>query len=427
MSLDLKTIAFRTAACLALLAATALVFGQSDSRQLNAELGKLYERGDLDAAIPIAEKIVEVERRSVPVSIRNLTNALENLSQIRLDRGRRSMNALRSSEVAKERAMALVIQMRSDLTEAEKHLREAIQISGAANPDPSQQAVSIRSNLAWILYNFIASETSSSLGFDKDSRSRIEMQERAAYTGRFEEARKLYVEAVSLADAAPDQALKQAADLNLAEFETAMGNFEIAIPIYARLTSAAEAAFGTRDPLLLSVYEPYLKVLLAAYQLNEASEILSRTVLVSGRSAEYPRVLLNLTHRAERPFQAFNSKRVETSSRALKQQTELSGRASVAAVAGSGGDVVSASLSASTLGQDYYETGRSNTIKMRKVAVRVEVDETGRVRSAEGLSSDRGMKESAEEAIKEWRFRPLIVDGKATAMKGYAEVTILFY
>lgn len=427
MSLDLKTIAFRTAACLALLAGASLVFGQGDSRELNAELVRLYQSRDLDAAIPIAEKIVEVERRSTPVSIRNLTSALENLSQIRLDRGRRSMDALRSSEVAKERAMALVMQMRIDLTEAEKHLREAIQISGPVNADSSQQAISIRSNLAWVLFNFIPSETIFSLGFDKDSRSRIEMQERAAHAGRLEEARRLYVESVGLADAAPDQALKHAADLNLAEFETAMGNFEIAVPIYARLVSAAEAEIGKRDPLLLSVYEPYLKVLLAAYQLKEASEILSRIVLVSGRSAEYPRVLLNLTHRAERPFQAFNSKRVETSSRALKQQTELSGRASVAAVAGSGGDVVSASLSASTLGQDYYETGRSNTIKMRKVAVRVEVDETGRVRSAEGLSPDRGMRESAEDAIKDWRFRPLIVDGKATAMKGYAEVTILFY
>jgi TonB family protein len=59
------------------------------------------------------------------------------------------------------------------------------------------------------------------------------------------------------------------------------------------------------------------------------------------------------------------------------------------------------------------------------VPVSIEVDESGKVTEAKGLSSERNLNESAEAVIREWKFRPLVLAGKASKLKGYAEVTIL--
>lgn len=393
---------------------------QSEAQRLTAKLLEHYQRGELDAALPIAEEIVAIERRNVPVSSTNLTSSIENLAQIRLARVKRSMAELRSPEMKPEKALATVTLLRQDAASVEASLREALQLSESSSGNLQQQ-VSLRTNLAWLLYNHIPAESNQSIGFDKESRDKLEMQQKALYVGRFDEARTLYTQAAK--DSTGSAAI--GANFNLAEFETAMGNFEASLPLYSKVIADAEKLLGMSDPQLMGPYEAYLKALIAAGQQDQAYEILSKIVSLSGKSTQYPKTLLNLTYRADKAFVPINSSRVEDDSRAMKEQAELAGRGNVARAAAAGGDIVGTSLAVSTHGRDFYETTNSKGVRMSKIAVKITLDETGKVTSSEGLSSNRNLKVSAERAVRDWKFRPLMIGGRPAKLTGYAEVTVL--
>jgi len=398
---------------------------QTEAQRLNTRLAELYQKGDLDGAVSVAEEIVAIERKNEPISKRNLTSALENLSQVRLDRVKRAMSELRSPDTKPDSIPTILKTLRQDSTETETILREAIELSKGSGDNPSQ-GINLKTNIAWLLYNYVPAEPSPSLGFDKDSRDKLEMRDRSRHNDRFEAARTFYSDAARDAKASdPDGQMAIAANFNLAEFEAAMGNFEAAIPLYAQVVSDAEKNLGKMNPQLIAPYESFLKVLVAVGQQDQAFEVLSKIVSMSGKSAQYPKTLLNLTYRAEKPFAPSNSKRIEDDSRAMKETAELSGRSTVARTAAAGGDIVGTSLSVSTHGRDFYETSDARGVKARKVPVRIEVDESGKVTAAEGWSSDRSLKDSAEVAVREWRFRPLVLGGRPAKLKGYAEVTIL--
>jgi len=396
---------------------------QSEAQRLTVRLSELYQKGDLTAAIPVAEEIVAIERKSIPASGRNLTSALENLAQVKLDRIKLSMAELRSPETKPERAVEIVKLLRQDAAETETHLREAIEVSKGAGSN-SAQPINLRTSLAWLLYNYVPAESDHKLGFDKDSRDRLGMQQRAMYLKRFDEARSLYAEAVRMAgDFGGSMSI--ATEFRFAEFESAMGNFEAALPMYAKIAADAEVAFGRRDPQLALLYEAYLKVLVATKQQDLAFEVLSKIVGVTGKSAEYPKTLLNVTYRAEKAFAPVTSSRIELDAKASKDQAELSGRGVVARTAAAGGDIAGATLAVSTHGKTFYDTVAAKGIRTRKILVRVELDESGAVTAAEALSNEKDMKETAETTVKQWKFRPLTIAGKPSKVGGYAEVTIL--
>lgn len=396
---------------------------QSEAQRLSGQLAELYQKGDLAGAIPVAAEIVSIERKNLPDSARNLVNALENLARVKLDRVKLSMAELRSHETKPEKAVGIAKRVRQDAAETEAHLREAIELSTTLGGNLSQP-VNLRTNLAWLLYNYIPAESDQKLGFDKDSRDRLEMQQRSVYLKRFDEARSLYAEASRIAGGLVGS-MSIATEFRFAEFESAMGNFEAVLPMYAKIASDAETAFGRRDPQLTLLYEAYLKVLVATKQQDQAFDVLSKIVGVTGKSAEYPKTLLNVTYRAERAFAPVNLNRIETDAKVSKEQAELSGRGVVARTAAAGGDITSATLAVSTHGKTFYDTAAAKGIKARKILVRVELDESGAVTAAEALSNEKDMKETAEAAVKQWRFRAFTIEGKPSKFGGYAEVTIL--
>lgn len=408
----------------ALLCFSAVSAAQSESLKLNVRLAELYQKGDLDAAIPLAEEIVGIERRATPGSDRNLTNALENLGQLKLDRVKRSMAELRDPKADQEKAKATFGLLRKDAGETEDHFREAIDLSARSNGD-IEQAINLRSKLAWLNYNYIPADTNPKFGFDKDSRDKLELRQRAVYVRRFDESRKLYMEAREIAERGGNAAVSLRANFGLAEFESAMGNFEAALPLFEKLVADAERLLPRRSPELIAPYEAYLKILVATGQEDKAFDMLSKIVTVTGRSAEYPKALLNLTRRAERSFAPVNSILVEEDARKIKSQAELAGRSVVARTAAAGGNAPAAALGTSVDGRLFYETLAANGIRLQSVIVRIELDGSGRVQVAEANSTDRFLKETAEAAARSWAFRPFLVEGKPAKLKGYTEVSIL--
>ena len=408
---------------LVLLILSALAFSQSDDGEalrLSKQIAELYQQGKLDEAIPLAESVVKIQRRDTS-STRNLISALENLAQIRLIKFKLEMAELNSPETTANRAGQVLIKMRSDAQESEKSLREALKLARAESEVSPNQNLSIRNNLAWLLYNHTPSDPKIFVGFDKDSRDKFEMQAKASFLKRRNEAEILYKEALAIAetDKSAESDAATLALFNLAEFELAMGEIEAAIADYQKCISAVEKKYGKTSKNLLMPLESYLKALTATFQEDLAYETISRIVRISGKSMQYPKTLLNLSLRTDKAFMPSNASGVTQNARANKEKVDLLGRQAVVTR-----DIGPAGrLAVSTLGREYY--GNSGDINIRKVLVRVLIDETGKVVEAEGMTSDAENKPVAEKVVREWTFRPFVVGTHSAKIQGYVECLLL--
>src|SRR5690606_24585691 len=195
---------------------------------------------------------------------------------------------------------------------------------------------------------------------------------------------------------------------------------DLAVPLYEKLIADAERILPRRSPDLVPPYEAYLKLLVATGQEEKAFDVLSKMVAATGRSASYPKTLLNLTRRFEGAYKPVNSLSVEADAKRIKAERELAGGRVVARVAADGGDAPQAALENSVDGRVYYEPLAAKGIRMIPVVVRVELDEAGKVVKAEANSGDRSLNETAEAAIRSRSFRPLLIDGKPSRMTGFA-------
>ncbi len=387
------------------------------SLQLNRTLTEFYQAGKFDEAIPLSEEVVALERRgSRP---QNLVNALENLARIRFARFNRAVASLNSGSVAERDVRATVTDLHQDARSGEAALREAIRLTVPLGEKAAEQAISLRNELAWVLYNYQPPDPESSVGFDKTARDKFEMRTRARYLARIDEARTLYNESIAypVSGQADNERLKLLSRFKAAEFALATGDLEAAMTRSQECIAEVERSFGVNDANLIKPIEIYVKVLSATGQEDAAFEALSRLARLKRGSAEMPRSLLNLSLRAERSFAPINAASVESKARANKERAGLAGRAATLESS------YDAMLAVSTNGRQYYDA--AGLVSISKVAVRVLIDEGGKVVEAEGLTTDKDKKADAESAVREWKFRPFLVAGKATRMKGFVECIIL--
>ncbi len=56
---------------------------QTESQKLSQQIAFLYQKGNLDDAIPLAEKAVEIERKSSNKNYEKLASAITNLAVLR--------------------------------------------------------------------------------------------------------------------------------------------------------------------------------------------------------------------------------------------------------------------------------------------------------------------------------------------------------
>ncbi len=390
----------------------------SNSRDLNQTVTELYNAGNYDEAIPIAEQIVALERKQTAASAKNLVNALENLAQIRVSRFKQTSVALGSDSRTPQDAKSNLEKLRNDADSSETNLREAIRIADAAPAAFREQRIVMRNSLAWLLYNYQPPDPDVSIGFDKNSRDRFSMRAQARFSKRIDEASALYSEAskISSADQTKDDNAGLITLFNWAEFALAMGDLENALDRFERCIAEVEVRYGKTSQNLIPLLDSYMKALAATGQEDLAMEMVSRKVRITGKSAGMPKTLLNISFRAERPFAPTNASSVENAARANKE------RATLSAPNAAGGASVDAIISGSTLARQYYDL--SGTKRVTKVIVGVVVDEAGKVTEAEAMTADKEKKKDAEIAVKEWRFRPLVVGGQPRILKGYVEAII---
>jgi tetratricopeptide (TPR) repeat protein len=385
------------------------------SQQLNRSVAELYQNGKYDEAIPLAEEIVGLERKNGS-KVKNLVNALENLALIELSRFKRSQAELASGTLEHSAVRGTVEKWRRDAEHCENSLREAIRLADAGGQDFREQRVSMLRSLAWLLYRYQPADPQVSITFDKIGRDKFEMRARARFYERVNEVEKVYKEALSIAAEANDNSVL-IVNYDLAVFEVAMGDLENAIPRLEKCIADVERAFGPKSPSLLQPLELYVKALAAAGQDDLAFEMVGRIVQVTGKSASLPKTLLNISLRADKAFAPINASGIEANAKANKERLALAGRR---ATFNAGFDAM---LAVSTHGREFYDS--FGPAILSSVMVRVLVDETGRVVEAEGLTDDAENKKDAEEAVREWRFKPFTYAGRPGKMKGYVECILL--
>lgn len=387
----------------------------SKSQQLNASVATLYQSGKYDEAILVAEEIVALERKER--GSKNLVNALENLAQIQTSRFKRTVAELNAGTVDRSAVNEAVARLRRDAEISESILREALQLADDNQSSLREQRIVIRNSLAWLLYNYQAPDPDASVAFDKTSRDKFEMRAKARFLKRVNEADDLYSQALKIALEDPADIAQLLTTFNWGEFALATGDLENALARFEKCILEVERRFGKDSPDLASPLEPYIRALVATHQDDLALEMVAKLARVTGRTSAMPNTPLNLSLRADKAFAPSNSTSVEANARANKEAATLSGRAATV------NSSVDAMLSVSTLGRQYYDL--SGPIKITKIAVRVVVDEVGKVVEAEALTTDKETKRDAEAAVKEWKIRPFVGGGKPRRIKGYVEAIVL--
>jgi hypothetical protein len=400
------------------------VFSQADAskiQELNQQMSALYQKGDLDGAIPLAEQIVKLQRQAMPLRPQSLITSLENLGQIKLARFKKENADMELQLPNPTDTKTLVERIPKDAKDTEAALREAIGLAKENSTPPTEQIVGMENNLGWLLYSFFPSRPNAPAGFDRLNRQRFDDLNKAQHVERVAEAKGLFEDALKRAEAGSekDSDIVLSTLFNLAAFETAMANFENAVPYYKRCIETVERKYGKNSPNLLPPLKSYAKILSATAQDDQLFEVMSRIVRISGKSMQAPKELLNLSLRSTGALATWTSPDVIKRAEANRAKVELATRGS-GALAGAGGEAAySQILGNSTLGRDYYPT--PDAVRLHTVPVKVLVDENGKVLEAEALTNDNEVKTEAEKIVKVWTFRPYIDDGKKTKLKGYVE------
>jgi len=384
------------------------------SQELSRSVAELYQNGKYDEAIPIAEEIVELERKAA--TVRNLVSALENLAELKIARFKRLIAEFNAGTIEPNAIKDSLAKLNGGAESAEKNLREAIELADRDAIGPAEQRAAIRSNLAWLLYHFQPNDPELVIAFDKTGRDKFEMRSRARYQKRIGEAANLYRQASKIAqEADPKSNTALLTTYKFAEFALANGDLEDAIQLLETSIADVERIYGPKSASIVQPLELYIKALTATGQDDLAFDALSRLVRVTSKSAEISKDLVNISYRADKVFAPVNSSSVEASATANKETATLSGRSATF------NSSFEAMLAVSTHGRQLYNGAFPANIN--KIPVRVLVDETGKVVEAEAAIADKDLKRDAEKAVMDWKFKPFTSAGKPRRMKGYVVCT----
>lgn len=394
-------------------------------QSLNQQISTLYQQGKLDEAIPLAEQIVRIQREQKSSNPQNLITSLENLAQIKLTRFKQALTELAAPDINPNTIKGLTEKIQKEGKEIENIFRESLSLAENNGKILPEQIIGIKNNLAWLIYNYFPPDVNLPVGFDKQSKDKFDSLNKSRFYKRINEAELLYTEAVKNSENAfgAENEITLLSIYNLAEFQLAMGNFERAIPQYEKCIATVEKKYGKNNQNLLLPFESYLKALIATGQEEPAFEALSRIVQITRKSAQFPKTMLNISLRADKAFVTVNSPSVERLAQENKEKAEMLSRNTILR-SGATQEIANViTMSNSTFGKQYYD--ESTSTRLIRIPVKVVVDESGKVIEAEGLTKDEDYKIAAEKTVKEWKFEPFTVNGKASKLSGYVECLFL--
>ena len=412
MSFTIKIVA--SAICL-LITSLNLFAQNQDLQNFSRQLVAFYQQGKFDEAIPLAEKIVEIQRQNKSKSSQNLINALENLAQIRAARFKASKNKLTDNNLAKDQAKKIFEKIDDDGAAIEMHLREAVTLSDKESKKDLIQAVGMRNSLAWILYNFSPPSPELVIGVTKLEHDKYEDLTKVKVQKRFGDAKEIYSKALNESESnfgEADEATLVTL-LNFAEFSVMAGDFEKAVSLYEKCIKAVEKKYGSEDRNLIIPLRQYAQLLVTSNQTELANKASERIQKITGKPENISGGFLNLSLRSDKAFAVNNVPEIEEKGQSNEALVSLGRRG---ANINSGYDGI---LASSSQGKTFYDNYKR--LSLLSVGVKVTVDETGKVIEAEAVAKDKSLKKAAEKIVRNWTFKPFKYDGQNQKMTGYVE------
>jgi len=352
---------------------------KSEKKELTDKIFALYQKGDLEAAVGLGEKLVKMEKKSDdPVSY---VNALVNLARIKRVYFIALQNQLRGGKLSVSELKAAGEKAARNADEAEELFREALEINEKTGKEKTAQTAAIKKDLAWLITNHVYS------GKKTVEKSR----------GRIDEAEKLLLDAVGTSEQASgaesDETLFIVLDAG--DFYYRYANFEKSLPFYERFLQAYGQKHGANHADLVSALRPYAAILFATYQEQSAAAAIQRIEEITKSREPAPNGEIDL-HLRSKDSVAFSAPVImEQNERAETFRNRLRAE---------------------------NRTLNSNNIsqlsQMINVPVLVEVDETGKIVKTAAKTNDDKLKNEAEAVVAKWTVRPFSYNGTARKMRG---------
>ncbi len=359
-----------------------LVFAQdgplSESQKLGSQIAAFYQAGKFAEAIPLAEKVVEIEKKdsktAEPYAI-----SLLNLAMLHKERAKQlkyQIGTLPGDDLSKTYKT-----IDNDIKTAEELMRDSLKVYAGLSLNESLPVASLKYELAWILSN-----QQTFVIMPQNIRAKID------------EAEKLYTEALAVQEKAAgnesDTALRTV--LALGDFYTRWINFEKALPFYERYISAYEKNAGVTSRALVPALRGVAEIMVVTDRPAMAQELIKRVNLLTGRQEALM---------SPKPNLALRAKKIEKVSSAKFLPPEKANDFSYIFSYSTGAGLISPMGSFRTM----------------SVLVNILVDEKGDVVEAT-VEKDIKDKSVIEKAAMQSKFRPFSYKGETQKMRG----TILY-
>ncbi|HXG83738.1 MAG TPA: tetratricopeptide repeat protein [Pyrinomonadaceae bacterium] len=330
----------------------------NEKKALTAKAYNLFQKGRFDDAIDTAEKVVKLEKNSNQTDTSFYVNALLNLARIRRENYSVLKNKFRDRNLTVTERIELSKKLTENGEEAEKLFREAARLNESGGRGQTAQTADIKSDLAWLIYNYFQVEGKPSI--DK-SRSRID------------EAEGLFLESLALNEQIrgrdADETLFVA--LGAGNFYFHYHNYEKALPFYERYIETAGRKHGKNYAGLVNALRPRAKILRATFQEPESAADLIKIEEITGQKENLPKDDLIL-HLRSKDSVAYGAKNAAF----IKRDAE-------------------------------------------RVPVKVTADENGKIIEAVAETKNEKLREKAEREILSWTVRPFSYNGTPRKIRGY--------
>lgn len=363
---------------------------QTESQKLTNQISALYKEGKLDEAIPLAERVIKLQKNAEQKNYRDLSLALLNLATLKKEKGKR----LRQTQ-GKERADAM--RQSFDYMEgAESALNDVLDIQEKYfNSQTAEMAVA-KGEIAWLLWNNLY-----------PGRRNVNAQKRVS------DAEKLYLESIVEKEKllGPASFSTLATMMDLGEYYLWRLELEKAYPVFQKYVGLAETTKGVDQRQLEFPLNIMTQIQVSTGGQKQASALWNKLSKITGKTDNLPEANLNLS---KRRMINGNSDVVTVMERPITGAVIIPGVVADGPIMRSPPDAILRSDLADILGPVALGV-RSNKL----ARVKILIDEQGIVEEATADVTDEKIKAKAEKDVLKWKFRPFVMDGERRKMRGW--------
>lgn len=358
-----------TILALAILLLCSPAFSQETTKALTDKALLLYQQGKYEKAIEAAEQVVELEKSNKSQNTISYTNSLINAARMKQGYIIDLQNKADNKNLAVRERIELSEKSSQIAAEVETLLRRALQLNESGGRAQTAQTADVKSELAMLVHKY-----------NPTAKPSVESSR-----GRIDEAEKLLIESVSLNEQVrgKDDDKTLSVVLQAGDFYLRYVNFEKALPFYERYVQTTEKKGAENYPELINALRSYAAILHASFQEKESADAIAKLEAMTQKKepAKFGDFSLNLRSK----------------------------------------DAVAYS---SRIGQ-FFRGNFKPALRVSRVAVKIIVDEDGKIIEAAADEKDEKLRVRAEQEVSKWIVRPFSYNGATRKIRGTLTYTEL--